>query len=475
MIKLYDNQQLHQSVEGFFVKNVLKKLKEIPLNITLDGYIQRGNGNTLFSFFDDESTGVDDGKALIAKVQVLNATESGNDYLRAETGNYIGKIRWSNNLEIDIASRFSDVFLRRMINFANDIYIDDIDFNAKQNNEFDSAKFILYYLFVQALEKAYLLGLPKTYRTVEHHEVMLKGRVNINGYIRHDMPYKGKISSTSREQVEVTEIVDVLYQAITIISSEHEHLTKRIKHITPHLKQARSTEYVSNKTILRAKQAKSLQNPIFEPYKRVLKFAETIIGHNGLLENSTGKNKSHGFLINVAELFEVYIRKLLTINFPEWHISSPKLAVYKKTFFNRNIIPDIVMEKKNSNDIMVFDTKYKRMNFTERRTVSMGDVDRNDFFQIHTYLSYYLSDPNNHVLAAGLLYPLSGEYKGKEKKCISQEALGDKKTLFVIDGIELKDLETGFKDDNVLMSDLEERFIKRVKGMIVQGIDKRNR
>jgi hypothetical protein len=40
-------------------------------------------------------------------------------------------------------------------------------------------------------------------------------------------------------------------------------------------------------------------------------------------------------------------------------------------------------------------------------------------------------------MAAGLLYPLSGEYIQGE--CQSSKALGDNKTLFVIDGIELSD------------------------------------
>jgi hypothetical protein len=65
---------------------------------------------------------------------------------------------------------------------------------------------------------------------------------------------------------------------------------------------------------------------------------------------------------------------------------------------------------------------------------NVWDVDRTDFFQIHTYLIYYLSEPKNNVLAAGLLYPLSGEYIQGE--CQSSKALGDNKTLFVIDEFE---------------------------------------
>jgi hypothetical protein len=103
---------------------------------------------------------------------------------------------------------------------------------------------------------------------------------------------------------------------------------------------------------------------------------------------------------------------------------------------------------------------------------NVWDVDRTDFFQIHTYLIYYLSEPKNNVLAAGLLYPLSGEYIQGE--CQSSKALGDNKTLFVIDGIELsdpvKEVGTGSNSIEVLVKK-EQCFIERVKEMIAQGIE----
>ena len=37
-------------------------------------------------------------------------------------------------------------------------------------------------------------------------------------------------------------------------------------------------------------------------------------------------------------------------------------------------------------DVIVFDTKYKKMQMRDRYK-NGGDVDRNDFFQINTYMS----------------------------------------------------------------------------------------
>ena len=67
-------------------------------------------------------------------------------------------------------------------------------------------------------------------------------------------------------------------------------------------------------------------------------------------------------------------------------------------FYARNIIPDIVMTK--GDDVMVFDTKYKKMLMRGTKE-NIWDVDRNDFFQINTYMSYYQNQKFNVKIAPG--------------------------------------------------------------------------
>lgn len=73
-----------------------------------------------------------------------------------------------------------------------------------------------------------------------------------------------------------------------------------------------------------------------------------------------------------------------------------KYHLYKGQFFERDIIPDIVF--KNGDKYCVFDAKYKKMMYRKQ------DVDRSDFFQIHTYASYFQGRGN--VILAGLVYPI---------------------------------------------------------------------
>ncbi len=418
------------------------------LLITLNKYQEEKNNKVLSFFKDEEKIAKKNEDAL-----VISLIKKDDDTYNAQTGNFVGNFFW-HGLEINIDSRFSVSFLKRMLNFANNVFLDDVDVSGhivSKEKDNDISKFVLYYLFVQSLEKAFLLGLPKTYQTINHHESKFKGKVNINAFIRNDIPFKGKISSVSREQKEITEIIDVLFKAVKIISSS-QFSTENITHIKTHLKATKSQYFVSDETIKKALNSKTLQNPIFSPYKQVIEYAKIIIKNHSIEEKKGGNKECYGFIINVAELFEIYVTKLLQKSFPEWTVSSPKITLYDnpKLFFSRKIIPDIVMQK--GNDIVVFDTKYKRMNYHGNSSNGMGDLDRNDFFQINTYMTYY-QQQGMKLLCGGLLYPLSGEHD--LNICHAENWLGNTSVKFLIDGIKVDDNpETLIKE--------EDNFIKRL-------------
>jgi len=94
------------------------------------------------------------------------------------------------------------------------------------------------------------------------------------------------------------------------------------------------------------------------------------------------------------------------------------------------LIPDLVFQKEDM--ISVWDAKYKRM---------LGrpiDIDRSDFFQIHTYIQNYINEYK--VKAGGLLFPISANQVNFEKYgtpyLLNEEG---HKLNFCIDGIELKE------------------------------------
>jgi len=250
---------------------------------------------------------------------------------------------------------------------------------------------------------------------------------------------------------------------VRVIEQDGRQLTRNIRHVTSHLREQRSGQFVSRETIRKARESKALHNPIFAPYRRVLDYAELILRVGGMQESAKGKKDTPGFLVNVADLFETYIRKLLQRKFPDWSFEPPpELTVYEGAFFKRKMIPDIVM--RHGHDVMVFDAKYKRMELRGRTHDSMGDVDRDDFFQIHTYMSYYAGRGDDRVIAGGLLYPM--EETWNEEKC-KAEWIGGKDTKFIIDGLDLTGLKAVSEaSQRKAISSAEDEFIKRIRDLL---------
>ncbi len=460
-----------------------KKFIDEKLKITLKDYKSKSPQNKFFSFFKDEEKTIsrNEEELIISISKQIDTDNKEKEFYTGQTGNYVGKFIWYDNynkghLEINIKSRFNDIFLQRMLNFANDVFLDDVSIFGKIANTLDFSKYIIYYMFVQNLEKAFLLGLPKSYVSINRHEIKLRGKIDINRFIKNDIPFKGKISSTSREQKEVQEIIDILYKAVKSIDKEAKKIkakinfTKNISHIKAHLKQSRSNNYISNETINKAMKNKALQNPIFESYKKILEYAKFIIEGSNLEESTkNNKHKTYGFLVNVAELFEIYVTKLLQKEFPEWSVNSPKILLYSSQFYNRKIIPDIVMKK--GADVLVFDTKYKKMLMRGTKE-NIWDLDRNDFFQINTYMSYYHNHPDAYnIIAGGLLYPIEKEFTLRQ--CHSETWFGNRKTTFIVDGIELYGLDNKQTDKEKIncIKIREQRFIDRIKKIIEDKVN----
>ena len=422
----------------------LSKKEKKEFSLTLSDYMAKGG--KFLSFLPD-SQGKDD--------ELIISTRMQDDGLYVQTGNFIGSFS-HNDIDIEINSRFSNKFLERMLNFANDIYIDDVSLGKSIDTKKNLSKIVIYYLFIQTLECAFLLGLPKEYKGKNYHEAKVMGKVDLAKFIKTDIPFAGKISSANRERQDIGDIVLVLYKALKIVQKESKELIKPVINALSYLNEIRGPRLVTPNVIHNALNSKALHNPIYAPYKKVLEYAKLIIENEDAGTKSNGK-QNLGFLVDVAELFEIYIRKLLQKEFKSWSITSPKIELYKDKFFARKIIPDIVMS--SGEQVLVFDAKYKRMNMRGKDQYGLGDVDRNDFFQVNTNMSYYQNKGKN-VIAGGLLYPMD---KFSKDKCHSYSWFGNINTKFIVDGIELANSNESSIDEIKIK---ENKFISRIKEYI---------
>lgn len=403
--------------------------------------------------FKPERNKLEDKKQLILKLYSKEDRQSEKQYF-VQTGLFAGLVYY-NGCQFSITTRYGRNFLHRMLNYVNDIYVDNQEPLGEQSDDSNEFQHIIAYLFIQSLERSAVLGIPKIYQELSQHGHKVRGKIDINSYLRDNIPFTGKITTSYRAQVYVQEIVDVLYACcLQLESSFGEAIKRKLLGVYQLLKQHYSGRYPENITIQKAKNHSVLHNPMFEGYKKVLSYAEVILKEKSVELDSEQKLTTKGYLFDIAQLFETYLEKLLSRYFKDWYIKGQVvLHVYNPMFYKRKMLPDIIMKHKYTNDIIVLDAKFKNMQFRKE------DLDRSDFYQIHSYIQYF--QPN--VLLGGLIYPLSQNLDAAKAHSSQLFGISTHGNGFIVDGIAVN------KDMSMQeIIDSENAFLNRLEDLIGQ-------
>jgi 5-methylcytosine-specific restriction endonuclease McrBC regulatory subunit McrC len=402
--------------------------------------------------FKEQKNKLENEEQLILKLYAKESHLEEKKYI-IQTGLFAGTI-YHKGVQFNISTPYGDTFLKRMLNFVNDIYIDNQITKADKNEESNEFQNIIAFLFIQSLEKAAILGLPKTYQSITERSNKVRGKIDLNAYLKQDIPFIGKLTSTYREQIYVQEIIDILYLACKALEKKFgREIHKKISGIFQLLKQNYSGIFPQLNIIDKAKNHVVLQNPMFYNFKKTIGYAEIILKEQNLLISKLdNKLTTNGYLFDISQLFEVYLEKLLSRYFKDWYVTGQEeLNIYQKMFYKRKMFPDLVMKHKKTNKIIVFDAKFKNMRLIKK------DLDRGDFYQIHSYIQHYQTD----VLMGGLIYPLSKEIDTRKAHSINLFENQNINTKFIVDGI--------YINKEMTISDINEKeneFLLRIKSLI---------
>ena len=347
-------------------------------------------------------------------------------------GRFVGEAIFNHGgteYKITIKPRFGEKMLFRML---EEIFNIRITASASQHQKSldwqHYIKRIIAFIWLQKLANANLHGLPKLQINRECKGKIIRGRLDVRKSIRPFYQINEVVSNYREKYINPT-IAQVIYQAYHIIRADFEigkiNIPESAHEVIDKVKDSiQSKEYISNSDYnnIRYKE-------IYFSWKPLVDLSWDIIKRKQLsLKQDKAKN-GYGFFVDMAEVWEQYLRvilkkKLLPLG---WHYKDDKQIAYKGYFYQRTLIPDLVFQKENY--VVIWDAKYKRM---------LGrsfDVDRSDFFQIHTYIQNYLN--HKTVRAGGLLYPLSTSpdfERYKSPYLINEEGIG---LNFHIDGIEI--------------------------------------
>ena len=393
-------------------------------------------------------------KILTWQPYIFSTQEKADSLMEKDTqgrgwaSRYIGEAV-GDNIHLQIKPRFGEKIIACLLNLDLDA-IKRLDLPNQEDNSSSELRHCLYkimaFLWSNLLARANIYGLPRIKEKVIYSDVAVHGRLLVRSSLKSFFINRKVISEKTRSVPHYV-IASILMQAYKIL--KHYVSADQILHSAA-AKDAFSQFASSSleKEVSRSEyeQLQYHYNDLDIAWKPVVDLSWKIIGQEKNFLARKFAQTGWAFFLDMALVWEEYLRRQLTDclhkkGWREWGTERKHIKTYENYFFRREIIPDIVFEKDGR--ILVFDAKYKTMWFRNH------DVDRGDFFQIHTYMQYF-ANAGYDVLAGGLLYPL--QHPVEANKFYAPYVLDHnyRRTKFVVDGIYLPERvsEEGLKKES---------------------------
>lgn len=313
---------------------------------------------------------------------------SQNDFT-LETGNLIGCVTGRIDrckFLLRISSRFGDEFLKYIIADA-DGFLELPEHGGEDKGALD---WLLVYLWLIKLKKAFRFGLPKTYESQTENTPQVRGRLDPVDYYLNST--RAQYLCSYREHGYDNDVTRLVAHTLQVLDS---HAMLRESH---NLSQTFQIATHGRRTPLRDLLAtKPIRNPYYADYNPVIALSRQILRNE--YSDFGGRSKTSAFFFDVSMLFEYFIRKMLKRGGVDFHAKTDqrwKIPSGVRTGrTHRKLIPDLVFDLKGQT--YVFDVKYKNFDFRY-------GVSREDLFQIHTYVGQI---SNQHSVAGcGFIYPI---------------------------------------------------------------------
>lgn len=386
------------------------------------------------------------------------------------TGRYIGEASFrfeEVDYRLSIYPRFGEIFLFKMLEEIFNVRLVSSNNKIQKTND---AQFlirkIIAFIWVQLLSKANKHGVPKNNMVRQFVGANIKGRISVAGSIR-SLAASDQLTSEYSEKAVDRTIAGILLRAYTILRTEYGLDAINLPDNAQEAMNELFREKDSYGTISKHQYRAIRYKDIYSSYKAVVDFSWDIIERKNMVVQERGQptNKGFSFFIDIAEVWELYLRSLLKkkMQAAGWRLMDANHTVYSEMFYSRSLVPDIVFKREGN--IVALDAKYKRMYFFSK------ELDRTDFFQIHTYSGYYLQEGN--LVASGLLYPITTSSTSERlSKNHSKGLYGNpnSSTHFIVDGIDISFLdsaELSLTEKIELMRQKENEFIQRLLSIII--------
>ena len=310
------------------------------------------------------------------------------------TGNLMGFVG-INDTSISIHSRFThkkecgvvddqaqDFFLYYLLQKVFSVNVFNLEHTSSND---DKVLDFLLFLFPMMLKKAMSKGIFREYQTRCYDDAKVKGAIDINRFIRHDIPFKGAVSYITHERSDDNSMTQLIRHTVEYIKRHPFGLNILSKDIDTigyvnQIMQATPTYSQRNRMQVLNANRRTKVHPYYTAYTDLQQLCIHILRHD-TLKYGKEKNKIHGVLFDGAWLWEAYLNTILGkcgFRHPENKKRNGGLQMFEEadiekvvTAYSQTLYPDFYK------DNFIVDAKYKHLN---------GGVGREDLYQVVTYM-----------------------------------------------------------------------------------------
>ena len=322
------------------------------------------------------------------------------------TSHYIGfystKIA-NKEINIIVKPRFGDGIFNYLLSYVYGIYLPK-GFSSTSNEKSNNL-WLIAIMWKATLQKAITKSqIPKEYQKFEKNLSTYKGQLNISKHIKHNLFDKSKFYCNYRKLTMNTTINQTIRYIYRLL--EKKGFGNLLKDIAEY-DQILQSFGVESKMV----HPKEIQHIRYSKlniyYKKVMELSSLILKSQSKSSDITSsKNDSFSYFLDIAELWENYLLKVLQRNLPEYNIYSPNEDGGEYLLDGKNledeyrqIIPDIII-KKNNKVVAILDAKYKKYNQIGKFANSAKNpnfVSRDDLYQMCTYMYHYADSDKNVI------------------------------------------------------------------------------
>jgi len=299
------------------------------------------------------------------------------------TGNLIGCVK-SEGYTLRVSSRFGDEFLKYIIADADGF----VELPDQGGMERDGYEWLLVYLWLVKLKKAFRLGLPKAYETRTESLAQVRGRLDpVDYFLNHQ---RARYRCTYREHSYDNDTTRLIARTLQHLDSydflRESHVLNQTFQIATQGRRSTLQDLLATLPV---------RNPYYADYNPVITLSKQILRDE--LSDFGEQSETSAFFFDVSMLFEYFVRKLLKRAGVVFHQKNGRQWRIPSGFRNgeRKLIPDLVFDLNTGT--YVFDVKYKSFDFKY-------GVSREDLFQLHTYIGQISNE--HDVAGCGFIYPI---------------------------------------------------------------------